>query len=79
MINVALLSVTALLIAFGLLGMVVADSIIDIQEAESQKNTGDIMAASGEQPFGGAKIGTVTVDSEDDPNNGDQLGEYSRE
>jgi hypothetical protein len=46
MINVALLSVTALLIAFGLLGMLVADSIMDIQEAESQKNTGDITAAS---------------------------------
>ena len=79
MINVALLSVTALLIAFGLLGMVVADSIMDIQQAESQKNTGDITAASEGHPFGGEKVGTVTVDSEDYPNNGDQLGEYSRE
>ena len=30
MINVALLSVTVLLIAFGVLGMVVADPIMDI-------------------------------------------------
>ena len=46
MINVALLSVTALLIAFGVVGMVVADPIMDIQEAEAQQNSGDITAAS---------------------------------
>jgi hypothetical protein len=35
MINVALLSVSALLIAFGVVGMVVADPIMDIQEAQA--------------------------------------------
>ncbi len=64
MINVALLSVTASLIAFGVLGMVMYDPIMDIQEAEAQKNTGDITAASEGQPFGGEKMGTVTVDSD---------------
>jgi hypothetical protein len=64
MINVALLSVTALLIAFGVLGMVVADPIMDIQEAEAQQRTGDITAASEGQPFGGEKMGTITVDSD---------------
>jgi hypothetical protein len=64
MINVALLSVTALLIAFGVVGMVVADPIMDIQEAEAQQRTGDITAASEGQPFGGEKMGTVTVDSD---------------
>ena len=64
MINVALLSVIALLIAFGVVGMVVADTIMDIQEAEAQQNSGDITAASEGQPFGGEKIGTVTVDSD---------------
>jgi hypothetical protein len=64
MINVALLSVTALLIAFGVVGMVVADPIMDIQEAEAQQKTGDITAASEGQPFGGEKMGTVTVDSD---------------
>jgi hypothetical protein len=64
MINVALLSVTALLIAFGVLGMVMFDPIMDIQEAEAQQNTGDITAASEGQPFGGEKIGTVTIDSD---------------
>jgi hypothetical protein len=64
MINVALLSVTVLLIAFGVLGMVVADPIMDIQEAEAQQNPGDITAASEGQPFGGEKMGTVTVDSD---------------
>ena len=64
MINVALLSVSALLIAFGVVGMVVADPIMDIQEAEAQQNSGDITAASEGQPFGGEKMGTVTVDSD---------------
>ena len=64
MINVALLSVTVLLIAFGVLGMVVADPIMDIQEAEAQQRTGDITAASEGQPFGGEKMGTVTIDSD---------------
>jgi anti-sigma-K factor RskA len=64
MINVALLSVTALLIAFGVLGMVMADPIMDIQEAEAQQNSGDITAASEGQPFGGEKMGTITVDSD---------------
>jgi hypothetical protein len=64
MINVVLLSVTALLIAFGVVGMVVADPIMDIQEAEAQQRTGDITAASEGQPFGGEKMGTVTVDSD---------------
>ncbi|HKG87838.1 MAG TPA: hypothetical protein VKA95_05890 [Nitrososphaeraceae archaeon] len=64
MINVAILSVTASLIASGVLGMVVADTIMDIQEAEAQQNTGDITAASEGQPFGGEKIGTVTIDSD---------------
>jgi hypothetical protein len=64
MINVALLSVTALLIAFGVVGMVVADPIMDIQEAEAQQNSGDITAASEGQPFGGEKMGTITVDSD---------------
>ena len=64
MINVALLSVTALLIAFGVVGMVVADPIMDIQEAEAQQNSGDITAASEGQPFGGEKMGTVTIDSD---------------
>jgi hypothetical protein len=64
MINVALLSVTSLLIAFVVVGMVVADPIMDIQEAEAQQRTGDITAASEGQPFGGEKMGTVTVDSD---------------
>jgi Anti-sigma-K factor rskA, C-terminal len=64
MIDVVLLSITALLIAFGVLGMVVADPIIDIQEAEAQQSTGDITAASEGQPFGGEKIGTITIDSD---------------
>ena len=64
MIDVALLSVTVSLIAFGPLGMVVADPIMGLQEAEAQKNTGDITAASEGQPFGGGKMGTVTVDSD---------------
>ena len=64
MIDVALLSVTASLIAFGVLGMVMYDPIMDIQEAEAQNNTGDITAASEGQPFGGEKIGTVTIDSD---------------
>jgi hypothetical protein len=64
MINVALLSVSALLIAFGVVGMVVADPIMDIQEAEAQQRAGDITAASEGQPFGGEKMGTVTVDSD---------------
>lgn len=64
MINVALLSVTALLIAFGVVGMVVADPIMDIQEAEAQQRAGDITAASEGQPFGGEKMGTVTIDSD---------------
>jgi hypothetical protein len=64
MINVALLSVSALLIAFGVVGMVVADPIMDIEEAEAQQRTGDITAASEGQPFGGEKMGTVTVDSD---------------
>ena len=64
MINVALLSVTASLIAFGVLAMVVADPITDIQEAEAQKHTGNITAASEGQPFGGEKMGTITIDSD---------------
>jgi hypothetical protein len=64
MINVAILSVTASLIASGVLGMVMFDPIMDIQEAEAQQNTGDITAASEGQPFGGEKIGTVTIDSD---------------
>jgi hypothetical protein len=64
MINVELFSVTALLIAFGVVGMVVADPIMDIEEAEAQQRTGDITAASEGQPFGGEKMGTVTVDSD---------------
>ncbi|HKG30845.1 MAG TPA: anti-sigma factor, partial [Nitrososphaeraceae archaeon] len=48
----------------GVLGMVMFDPIMDIQEAEAQQNTGDITAASEGQPFGGEKIGTVTVDSD---------------
>jgi hypothetical protein len=64
MINVALLSVSALLIAFGEVGMVVAYPIMDIQEAEAQQRAGDITAASEGQPFGGEKMGTVTVDSD---------------
>ena len=44
--------------------MVVADPIMDIQEAEAQLRTGDITAASEGQPFGGEKMGTVTVDSD---------------
>jgi hypothetical protein len=64
MIDVALLSVTASLIAFGVLGMVMYDPIMDIQEAEAQNNTGDITAASEGQPFGGEKIGTITIDSD---------------
>jgi hypothetical protein len=64
MIDVALLSVTVSLIAFGLLGMVVADPIMRLQEAEAQKNTGDITAASEGQPFGGEKMGTITIDSD---------------
>ena len=64
MINVALLSVTVSLIAFGVLGMVVADPITDIQEAEAQKHTGNITAASEGQPFGGEKMGTITIDSD---------------
>ena len=64
MIDVALLSVTASLIAFGVLGMVMYDPIMDIQEAEAQNNTGDITAASEGQPFGGEKMGTITVDSD---------------
>jgi hypothetical protein len=64
MIDVALLSVTVSLIAFGVLGMVVADLIMGLQEAEAQKNTGDITAASEGQPFGGEKMGTITIDSD---------------
>jgi hypothetical protein len=64
MINVEPFSVTALLIAFGVVGMVVADPIMDIEEAEAQQRTGDITAASEGQPFGGEKMGTVTVDSD---------------
>ncbi len=64
MIDVALLSVTVSLIAFGLLGMVVADLIMGLQEAEAQQRTGDITAASEGQPFGGEKMGTITVDSD---------------
>ena len=64
MINVALLSGIALLIASGVLGMVMFDPITDIQEAEAQQNTGDITAASEGQPFGGETIGTVTIDSD---------------
>jgi hypothetical protein len=64
MIDVALLSVTASLIAFGVLGMVMYDPIMDIQEAEAQNNTGDITAASEGQPFGGEKMGTITIDSD---------------
>ena len=37
---------------------------IQIQLAEAQQNTGDITAASEGQPFGGEKMGTVTVDSD---------------
>jgi hypothetical protein len=37
---------------------------MDIQEAEAQQRTGDITAASEGQPFGGEKMGTVTVDSD---------------
>jgi hypothetical protein len=44
--------------------MVVADPIMDIQEAEAQQNPGDITAASEGQPFGGEKMGTVTIDSD---------------
>ena len=62
MINLALFSVTALLIASGVLGMVMSDTIAHMQEAEAQQNTGDITAASEGQPFGGEKIGTVTID-----------------
>jgi hypothetical protein len=64
MIDIALLSVTVSLIAFGLLGMVVADLIMGLQEAEAQQRTGDITAASEGQPFGGEKMGTITVDSD---------------
>jgi hypothetical protein len=64
MIDVALLSVTVSLIAFGLLGMVVADPIMGLQEAEAQQRTGDITAASEGQPFGGEKMGTITIDSD---------------
>ncbi|HEX6028833.1 MAG TPA: hypothetical protein VFY64_07330 [Nitrososphaeraceae archaeon] len=64
MINVALLSVTASLIALGVLGMVVDDPITDIQKAEAQKHTGNITAASEGQPFGGEKMGTITIDSD---------------
>ena len=64
MIDIALLSVTASLIAFGLIGMVVADLIMGLQEAEAQQRTGDITAASEGQPFGGEKMGTITIDSD---------------
>jgi hypothetical protein len=64
MIDVALFSVTALLITSGVLGMVMSDTIAHMQEAEAQKNTGDITAASEGQPFGGEKMGTITIDSD---------------
>jgi hypothetical protein len=64
MINVIVFSVTALLIAFGVLGMVVADLIMHIQEAQAQQRTGNITAASEGQPFGGEKMGTITIDSD---------------
>ena len=64
MSNVIVFSLTALLIAFGVLGMVVADLIMHIQEAQAQQRTGDITAASDGQPFGGEKMGTITVDSD---------------
>ena len=62
--NVVVFSLTALLIAFAVLGMVLADLIMHIQEAQAQQRTGDITAASGGQPFGGEKMGTITVDSD---------------
>ena len=46
MIDVALLSVTVSLIAFGPLGLVVADPIMGLQEVEAQKNIGDITSFS---------------------------------
>ena len=62
--NVVVFSLTALLIAFGVLGMVVADLIMHIQQAQAQQSTGDITAASEGQPFGGEKMGTITIDSD---------------
>jgi hypothetical protein len=60
--SVVRLAVIVLLIAFGVLGMVVvADNII--QKAEAQEMKGDIIAASLGKPFGGQKMGTVTIDS----------------
>ena len=44
--------------------MVVADLIMHIQQAQAQQSTGDITAASEGQPFGGEKMGTITVDSD---------------
>jgi hypothetical protein len=35
-----------------------------MQEAEAQKHTGNITAASEGQPFGGEKMGTITIDSD---------------
>ena len=44
--------------------MVVADLILHIQQAQAQQRTGDITAASEGQPFGGEKMGTITIDSD---------------
>jgi hypothetical protein len=44
-------------------------SLIQTRVAEAQQLSGDITASSGTDPFGGEKLGTITVDSEGNTTN----------
>jgi hypothetical protein len=64
--NASFISVVAILLSTGM-----ALSFLQTQTVEAQSVTGDITRSSGEQPFGGEKIGTVTISSDGNTTNVD--------
>jgi hypothetical protein len=62
--NESLIYVAAVLLSTGM-----AMSFLQTQTVEAQSITGDITRSSGAQPFGGEKIGTITISSDGNTTN----------
>ena len=60
-----LISIVAILVVIGMTAMTtITIPFLQTQIAVAQQTTGDITAASEGQPFGGEKMGTITIDSD---------------
>jgi len=62
--NESFISVAAVLLSTG-----IALSFLQTQTVEAQSITGDVTRPSGAQPFGGEKVGTVTINSDGNTTN----------